>query len=611
MMFRCFFVVCALITLGSADIFWPGCETPSDHWGIPEGNLYNLCIIKHEFSDARHSWNLFNATLSDVVFKDSIFVNSPSGPNNFTETSWNNVNFDGCYFGSIDGWQNRIVFERTTLNNVKFSNSIFDHSVRIEFREYAAMNLTFENCTFRGDTLFTLGQMNQVSIIDSRARHTDFSTVTSSNNSFTFRKVSASGVSIVDSTFILPLRFEAAEVTKMSINDTSVNQFACRSEPTGAKDEELLLSSFTDSVFQTVRFVDGVSCDSTTWKTMYMLNATFEDEADFSRSKFENVYWDEIESLVSYGERHTFNVSMSTIETRVIANVSLAGTADFRDTVFEYVYVRSFNAETALFEGATFNNQEYIDGSCCSLACQTLGCFCNVTLPSGNCPAAGRSVNLTAPEHSGACFPEDSTVVASDGNTVSMKDLKTGTNILSSGGTYSPVFMFGHRDTRTWMKVVEIRTSHSNTVRLSPGHYLYVNGGLKPAERVTEGDRLTTDNGKSVTVTKVEMSIGRGMYAPTTLSGSLVVDGILASCYTDVIHPNVAHWLLSPFRWIYRAGMLPHFSLLEERSWSWMARKFGIPRGPNTVLGYGTLTDADVNGCRVHSIKSDLSSVGT
>lgn len=602
MMFQCCLVfVCTFITLASADIFWPGCESPSDHWGIPEGNLYGLCIIDQEFVNARHSWNLFNATLSDVKFQDSIFVNSPTGPNNFTETSWNNVKFEDCYFGSIDGWQDSIVFERTALNNVEFSNSIFDHSVRLIFREFSMMNVSFVNCTFRGDTLFTLGQMNQVSILDSRVRHTDYSTITTGNDSFTFRKVSASELTIKDCNFISPLRFEAAEVNKMSINDTNTNRFACRSEPTGKKDEELLLSSFTDSIIQTVHFSEAVSCDSTTWKNMYMLNGTFEDEADFSRSKFENIYWDEIESVKSLGDCHTFNFSMSTIKERVFANITVACTADFRNSEFEYVYVKSFQAEKPLFEGATFNNQEYIDGSCCSLACQTLGCFCNVTLPSGNCPAAGRSVNLTAPLDEGACFPEDSTVTTSDGSFVAMKDLKIGTRILSAAGTYSEVYLFGHRDTQSWMRVVELRTSDSKTVRMSAGHYIYVNGAVQTAGTVVAGDRLHTGTGETIIVTKVVESIKRGMYAPTTLSGSLVVDGVLVSSYTDAIPPIVAHWLLSPIRLAYRAGLLSRFPWLEHGSWSWVARKIGIPRGPQTATvdtrTYASLTDECVSTC--------------
>lgn len=600
-MLRCtlVLVVCTLITLVCAEIFWPDCESQSDHWGIPNGNLYNLCIIDHEFVDARHSWNLFNATLSGVQFKNSIFVNEPYSPNNFTETTWNNVKFDGCYFGSIDAWQENLVFERTTFNNVEFANSVFDHSIRVIVQEFAMWNVSFVNCTFRGDTMFTLGQVDRLSIIDSRVRHSDYSTITRGNDSFTFRKVSMTDVTILDSTFVSPLRFEAVEAKRLSINDTDVVDFACRSDPT-EKDAELLLSSFNDTVFQTVSFSGRLTCDSTTWFTMHMLNATFLHETDFSRSKFVNIYWDEIESRKSFGDCHTFNFSMSSIEGRVFANASVACTADFRNSVFEYVYVKSFRAETPLFSGATFQKQEYIDGSCCSLACQSLGCFCNVTLPSGQCPVAGRDVNLTAPLEDGACFPGDSTVTISDGSTVMIKDLKVGTHVLSDSGTFSPVFMFGHRDTKSWMPVIEIRAAGSSgTVRMSPGHYLYVDGRLRTAEKVVVGDMVTTATGESVPVIEVTKSVGHGMYAPTTMSGSLVVDGVLASAYTNAVHPSVAHWLLAPMRLMYRARLLPHLSWLERRSWAWLARKLRVARGPDTFGTYGTLTDTSVSTCRV------------
>ncbi|KAJ3591565.1 hypothetical protein NHX12_006698 [Muraenolepis orangiensis] len=53
-------------------------------------------------------------------------------------------------------------------------------------------------------------------------------------------------------------------------------------------------------------------------------------------------------------------------------------------------------------------------------------------------------------------------------------------------------------------------------------------------------------------VTAVEERRARGLYAPLTLHGSVVVDGVLASCYAVVDQPRLAHWALAPLRLIHR-----------------------------------------------------------
>ena len=47
----------------------------------------------------------------------------------------------------------------------------------------------------------------------------------------------------------------------------------------------------------------------------------------------------------------------------------------------------------------------------------------------------------------------------------------------------------------------------------------------------------------------------RGLYNPHTLHGDVVVDGVLTSTYTGVVHPALAHALLAPLRQLYSAGL--------------------------------------------------------
>jgi len=45
----------------------------------------------------------------------------------------------------------------------------------------------------------------------------------------------------------------------------------------------------------------------------------------------------------------------------------------------------------------------------------------------------------------------------------------------------------------------------------------------------------------------------RGLYSPITASGTLVVDGVLASCYATIPSHMLAHWLWSPLRVLHSA----------------------------------------------------------
>jgi len=49
-------------------------------------------------------------------------------------------------------------------------------------------------------------------------------------------------------------------------------------------------------------------------------------------------------------------------------------------------------------------------------------------------------------------------------------------------------------------------------------------------------------------VTNVTMVTGRGVFAPLTSTGTIVVDGVAASCYALVSSHRVAHWSMAPVR---------------------------------------------------------------
>jgi len=83
------------------------------------------------------------------------------------------------------------------------------------------------------------------------------------------------------------------------------------------------------------------------------------------------------------------------------------------------------------------------------------------------------------------------------------------------------------RGTRGGAKRNRVGGRLTNTERLSPGHYLYVNGALKTARQVKVGDTLTTAAGTVTTVTKVDPAVqARGLYVIMRRSGDIFQVGV-------------------------------------------------------------------------------------
>lgn len=147
------------------------------------------------------------------------------------------------------------------------------------------------------------------------------------------------------------------------------------------------------------------------------------------------------------------------------------------------------------------------------------------------------------------CFPSSATVRLADGTHMPMHMLAAGHAVhASESGATSPVFLFTHKvadhKLRTFVKVT---TASGHSITLTPSHYLYANSRLTTAAAVKIGDKLRTVAGPSA-VTDVTTTRTTGLYAPHTVHGDLVVDGIVASGYSSALHPTLAHALLAPVR---------------------------------------------------------------
>lgn len=201
------------------------------------------------------------------------------------------------------------------------------------------------------------------------------------------------------------------------------------------------------------------------------------------------------------------------------------------------------------------------DGSSTSFTCNFGACpansdcqsLCDVyKLAWTGCSTMTASASCSS---SSKCFPANATVQLEDGATKTMSQLKSGDRVLVGGSTFSDVYMFSHQDPTAESDFVRIGVSSSvAALRLTPDHYLYVNGKLAVAKTVRVGDTVTLASGESAAVTSVAVVRGTGLYNPHTLHGDIVVDGIKTSIYTSAINPTLAHAALFPVRLAYQMG---------------------------------------------------------
>ncbi|CAL8265870.1 unnamed protein product [Lota lota] len=201
---------------------------------------------------------------------------------------------------------------------------------------------------------------------------------------------------------------------------------------------------------------------------------------------------------------------------------------------------------------------------------------------------------------SGGCFPGDGQVLLEGGVTKPLRDVLPGDSVLASssadgggGLVFSPVLSFLDRRPGAVKTFLVIRTAAGLNITLTAAHLIYVSdincteasrpapapgaaaaaaaaapawSGPGPggpagllrtvfASEVRPGQCVLTWRRGAPTlsgVTGVGVRRSRGVYAPLTLHGSLVVDGVLASCYAAVDTPRLAHWALAPLRLSHR-----------------------------------------------------------
>lgn len=117
--------------------------------------------------------------------------------------------------------------------------------------------------------------------------------------------------------------------------------------------------------------------------------------------------------------------------------------------------------------------------------------------------------------------------------------------------SYAPVYLFGHRDEKSLTNFFRLFTEAGKTLELSAQHYVPVydsptdaSSTMKRAMEVKVGEYVRTYNDKTNTLdlTRVEKIIvdrKTGLYNPFTKDGKMVVNGVVASEYSEFFLEDV------------------------------------------------------------------------
>jgi len=148
-----------------------------------------------------------------------------------------------------------------------------------------------------------------------------------------------------------------------------------------------------------------------------------------------------------------------------------------------------------------------------------------------------------------------------------MRDLQIGDQVKTMYGTYETVHSFGHHHKTLRAEYLQIHTdSGFPPLELSKDHMVMVEGRqhpFVPASSLRIGDSLVlVSETTAARVKDVKTVVRHGMYAPFTSSGTIVVNGVVASSYVSFQDSEVLRIgeMETPFsyQWLAHSFETPH-----------------------------------------------------
>ncbi|KAK4524788.1 hypothetical protein GAYE_SCF06G2691 [Galdieria yellowstonensis] len=143
-----------------------------------------------------------------------------------------------------------------------------------------------------------------------------------------------------------------------------------------------------------------------------------------------------------------------------------------------------------------------------------------------------------------SCFPGSSTVYLDKFHSKPISELQVGEMILDAHGKPTKVIGWLHKNENQEARYIQVQfTNMSSRLTISGDHLVFSTNGVIKSKQIVRGNKLLTRQEGFATVHSVESLISKGVYAPLTESGTLLVDGISCSCYAYFS----SHWVANLF----------------------------------------------------------------
>ena len=151
----------------------------------------------------------------------------------------------------------------------------------------------------------------------------------------------------------------------------------------------------------------------------------------------------------------------------------------------------------------------------------------------------------------GGCYPGSAIFVDKHGRRRQMATLQIGEEVQVIDNNEirtEPVITFIHRQPEVMQEFIRITTMKKNILKITEDHLMFVEkigeAIAIPARNVKVGDTVYVKVNHSVetdAVRSISTVYEKGVYAPVTLSGTILVNDVHTSCYFDVLSHEWSH----------------------------------------------------------------------
>jgi hypothetical protein len=146
-----------------------------------------------------------------------------------------------------------------------------------------------------------------------------------------------------------------------------------------------------------------------------------------------------------------------------------------------------------------------------------------------------------------------------------MNDLKIGDMAQTGEGEFSRIYSFGHFSHHSKSEYLQLHIEgQGRPLEITKEHLVFVETrGPVPAFAVLSGDRLKMADKDVAEVTKITKVNRVGAFAPFTESGTIVVNGVLASSYVTLQDDESGSFVVGdtkifPMHWLAHSLQAPH-----------------------------------------------------